>query len=418
MNLTNPVGMVYNGYTIETNAEMSYEPDELTDWQNFVRGWKAFWNSPYGKGLAIGIWITATLIAVFCPPFRLFYWGAVVGIGISLGVGAGIAGFRSLSQGNGYWEGFANYIKDNWAQDVSISFALAMVTFGVSQAAQAIKTAGANKKLANSTTVCDPKCFIAGTLVVCRNENGEECRKPIEEIEVGDMVLAYDEETGKQAYKEVVRLFRNETMKWCTVSVAVNGTVSEITSIPGHKYYLPDNTINREVGDSQEHESYYELSEKWVSACKLKKGDKVLLSDGEYGIITNVKIEKLSAPETTYNFEVEDCHTYYVGSGVCVHNRNCGTPDLYRGGNDMTLKQGEYRLNADGLVKPTHGLSVNADPNAVAKFGGAYKVQSIPEGLKVIQRGQNLMHFEIVPEYAMSLENYQALLYQVQLVLT
>lgn len=52
------------------------------------------------------------------------------------------------------------------------------------------------------------------------------------------------------------------------------------------------------------------------------------------------------------------------------------------------------------------------------KFGGAYKVQSIPEGLKVIQRGQNLMHFEIVPEYAMSLENYQALLYQVQLVLT
>ena len=256
-------------------------------------------------------------------------------------------------------------------------------------------------------------CFIAGTKV--KTEDGY---KNIEEVEVGDKVLAYDEETGKQAYKEVVRLFRNETMKWCTVSVAVNGTVSEITSIPGHKYYLPDNTINREVGDSQEHESYYELSEKWVSACKLKKGDKVLLSDGEYGIITNVKIEKLSAPETTYNFEVEDCHTYYVGSGVCVHNRNCGTPDLYRGGNDMTLKQGEYRLNADGLVKPTHGLSVNADPNAVAKFGGAYKVQSIPEGLKVIQRGQNLMHFEIVPEYAMSLENYQALLYQVQLVLT
>ena len=49
--LTNPVGMVYNGYTIETNAEMSYEPDELTDWQNFVRGWKAFWNSPFGKYL-------------------------------------------------------------------------------------------------------------------------------------------------------------------------------------------------------------------------------------------------------------------------------------------------------------------------------------------------------------------------------
>ena len=26
-----------------------------------------------------------------------------------------------------------------------------------------------------------------------------------------------------------------------------------------------------------------------------------------------------------YNFEVEDFHTYYVGTGVCVHNKNCYT---------------------------------------------------------------------------------------------
>ena len=29
-------------------------------------------------------------------------------------------------------------------------------------------------------------------------------------------------------------------------------------------------------------------------------------------------------PQTTYNFEAEDCHTYYVGTGVLVHNKNCG----------------------------------------------------------------------------------------------
>lgn len=50
-----------------------------------------------------------------------------------------------------------------------------------------------------------------------------------------------------------------------------------------------------------------------------------MLSDGNYGIITNIKIEKLSIPETTYNLEVVDFHTYYVGeNSVCVHNRGCG----------------------------------------------------------------------------------------------
>ena len=71
--------------------------------------------------------------------------------------------------------------------------------------------------------------------------------------------------------------------------------------------------------------SFITLSEKWVSACKLKAGDKVLLSDGKYGIIISVKIEELEIPETTYNFEVADFHTYFVGENpVCVHNEKCG----------------------------------------------------------------------------------------------
>ncbi|MDD7158272.1 MAG: polymorphic toxin-type HINT domain-containing protein [Firmicutes bacterium] len=32
-------------------------------------------------------------------------------------------------------------------------------------------------------------------------------------------------------------------------------------------------------------------------------------------------MEELETPETTYNFEVEDFHTYFVGENpVCVHN--------------------------------------------------------------------------------------------------
>ncbi len=61
-------------------------------------------------------------------------------------------------------------------------------------------------------------------------------------------------------------------------------------------------------------------------------------------------MQKLEAPETTYNFEVEDYHTYYVGeASVCVHNANCGTPDLYRSGNNMNVRRRDVEI-VDGLV--------------------------------------------------------------------
>ena len=46
-----------------------------------------------------------------------------------------------------------------------------------------------------------------------------------------------------------------------------------------------------------------------------------MLSDGSYGTIDSIGIEALLEPEVTYNFEVADYHTYYVGEcNVLVHN--------------------------------------------------------------------------------------------------
>lgn len=59
-----------------------------------------------------------------------------------------------------------------------------------------------------------------------------------------------------------------------------------------------------------------------VSAEELKVGVKVLLSDGSYGIIESVKAIHYDKPQTTYNFEVADFHTYYVSeANVLVHNK-------------------------------------------------------------------------------------------------
>ena len=176
----------------------------------------------------------------------------------------------------------------------------------VSASINAIKTgirSIKNAKLASSSQSgsqpCSTagSCFIAGTLVACLDEEGNEITKPIEDIRVGDKVLAYDEKTGKNTYKPVLHLFRNKSEEW--TGIIVNG--EEIISTPGHKYFLPE-------------------SKKWVSAEKLEVGINVLLSNGEYGIIEAVRSVHYDIPQTTYNFEVADVHTYYVGTGVCVHN--------------------------------------------------------------------------------------------------
>lgn len=137
-----------------------------------------------------------------------------------------------------------------------------------------------NAKLAGSAqTGSQPcstvgECFIAGTFV--ETEHG---LKPIEEVEVGEKVLAYDEETGEQAYKPVVRLFRNKTEEW--YHIHVNG--QEIVCTGGHPFYLAS-------------------LDKFIPARELKVGITLLLSDNTCVIIEEIQLEKLSKSETTYNF--------------------------------------------------------------------------------------------------------------------
>mgnify|MGYP000750281898 FL=1 len=120
---------------------------------------------------------------------------------------------------------------------------------------------------------------------------------PIEDIQPGDLVWATDEETGETALKEVVQIFRNETEEW--VHVKVNG--EEITCTPMHPFYSP--------------------VKGWTSAIDLRAGDILVMLNGEYVVVEQVQHELLESPETTYNFEVEDLHTYHVSENeVLVHN--------------------------------------------------------------------------------------------------
>lgn len=225
--------------------------------------------------------------------------------------------------------------------------------------------------VSTATPKCPTECFYAGTKVLT-----EDGYKDIEDIKVGDKVLAYDENTGKRELKEVKHLFRNQSKDW--IGATVNGL--EIVSTPGHKYFLPD-------------------KKEWKSAAELKKGTKVLLSDGSYGTITKVRKIRYAEPQTTYNFEVEDFHTYYVGSGVLVHNLNCNTKTKTIETKAPTQMKSEYAVDAWNEYLGPNQTDINPlthknDPNRIFATDNNRSIRFSSHEMNSIGTTKAHFHFE------------------------
>lgn len=188
-------------------------------------------------------------------------------------------------------------------------------------------------------------CFTAGTEVLT-----DEGEKNIEDIEVGDKVLAKDEETGEQAYKEVTHLYRND---------------KEIT------YEL---TLEDQVIETTDNHPFWVEGKGWVLAVNLQVGDKLQQSNGNTLTIDNIKIVKHDELVKVYNFTVADFHTYYVSSlGIWVHNINCG--DKTPGGRIFT-KHGAERADERGFTSETIDNIINNNKkNRVKEIGDDGKAQ-------------------------------------------
>ncbi len=93
------------------------------------------------------------------------------------------------------------------------------------------------------------------------------------------------------------------------------------------------------------------------------------------------------------------------------------TDEFYRGGNSLRAKQQEVRIDPiTGLLRTTHGISVFDRPDNLDRFGGAYRVTAVPDDLRIIQRGRDPHHFEIVPARPMTLAEYEQVLNQITLI--
>ena len=187
---------------------------------------------------------------------------------------------------NGEWQSLAN----------KTAYSLGGASVGVVEGA--IGKAAITKAHAKFNNVkCNATgkgCFVAGTIVATIYGG-----KAIEDVEVGDKVLASDPETGETAYKEVLKTYTY--VKDTLVYVTVDGETIETT---------------------KEHPFWVE-GQGWTKAKFLKAGDQLRDSNENTVNIENIDIVPLPENQYTlvYNFEVADFHTYYVAdSYVLVHN--------------------------------------------------------------------------------------------------
>ena len=138
------------------------------------------------------------------------------------------------------------------------------------------------------------KCFTAGTIVKTSKDD-----KKIEQVRVGDKVLAKDDKTGKVAYKNVAWLFQKTVDKLYIVHVGKE----KIQTTHDHPFWI------KGFG--------------WVAVEDLKAG--MMLEDDQGKLLKIAKVEVKHQKSTVYNFKVEGFHTYYVSNLHVWTDNQCGT---------------------------------------------------------------------------------------------
>ncbi|MER6998463.1 polymorphic toxin-type HINT domain-containing protein [Streptomyces sp. NPDC000410] len=169
------------------------------------------------------------------------------------------------------------------------------------------------------------KCFLAGTDVLMADGSTED----IEDIELGDEVLATDPETGERGPRKVTRLIVTEDDKqFNKLSIATDGGVETLTATHEHPFWSPS-------------------ERRWVEASELEPG-MTLLTDAGGTVIVTANLPFLRHART-YNLTVDDLHTYYVLAGetpVLVHNSGGCIPAL-RGWSSQRFQFGNQTFLLD-----------------------------------------------------------------------
>ncbi len=165
--------------------------------------------------------------------------------------------------------------------------------------------------------VVSHECFVRGTLV-----STQLGPKPIELIAVGDLVLSRDVESGRICWQAVVAT----TTQPPTVTRTIQIGKEKLSCTSGHLFWVS--------GDG------------WKKASEIKSGDWIHGAK-EPSLVTSVSESDV---RQTYNLEVQDQHTYFVGKSLVLSHdvtprrASRGLVPGYREADDKTVVNGKQIL--------------------------------------------------------------------------
>ncbi|MFD8756718.1 polymorphic toxin-type HINT domain-containing protein [Kitasatospora sp. NPDC059577] len=149
--------------------------------------------------------------------------------------------------------------------------------------------------------------FVAGTLVVMADGQ----HKPIEQVQVGDEVLATDPQTGETSHKAVTVVTETPNDEDFTDLSFQSAQVTELPNASG------ESTLT-----TTWHHPFWSITNgRWVEASELQVGEELRAPEGAAVAIAGIR--NYHRQVLTYNFTVSDFHTYYALAGnrpVLVHN--------------------------------------------------------------------------------------------------
>ncbi|MFJ8310312.1 MULTISPECIES: polymorphic toxin-type HINT domain-containing protein [unclassified Streptomyces] len=201
-------------------------------------------------------------------------------------------------------------------------------------------------------------CFLAGTQVLMADKS----TKNIEQIKVGEEVLATDPTTGRASRNKVTALIVTEGDKHLNeLTITTKDGPKKLTATSQHPFWVP-------------------AEQRWVLAADLKPGTALLTDQG--ATVTLQANRAFSKRTRTYNLTVADVHTYYVLAGatpVLVHNSNCPDVTVFhytdKKGFNGIRSQSPYRIdpgdskNGAGPFFTTKSPDDLTAPSAFKKLG-------------------------------------------------
>lgn len=170
-------------------------------------------------------------------------------------------------------------------------------------------------------------CFEAGTLVATPSG-----MRPIEQIKIGDEVLAGDEVSGKVSPRKVMALLRPEPKP--LYDLRLRAPAGDIVT-----FHVTDDHPWKVEGQG------------WVETVDLKVDQRIDTATGADMVVVGRSLTTQVAP--TYNLSVADLNTFFVGKDkVWVHNGGC-------------WKAFASRSAAFRQAKRDAGIPVNQQPKSV-----------------------------------------------------